>query len=184
MRVRPIREGLLIGLLAYAAVAVFYAGFDLLASRGAWFTVNMLGSAVLYGLRDPGVLQYPVELNLAAIFGYNAIHFFLSLGIGITVVALVDQAERFPERRRAVLFVIVAGFFVTILAVGFLSRPIRPVLPWWSIVAANSAAVVIAGAYLLRKHPGVVARLFAPAGAPQRAFDRSRMAPHPPSRRQ
>ena len=57
------------------------------------------------------------------------------------------------------MLTIVAGFVVTIISVGLLTNPIRPLLPWWSIVAANVLAVLLVGAYLLRKRPGIASRL-------------------------
>ena len=71
------------------------------------------------------------------------------------MVRLVAQAEGHPSQARAVLFTIVAGFVVTILAVGILTEPMRALLPWWSIVVANVVAVWVAGSYLLRAHPGI-----------------------------
>lgn len=62
-------------------------------------------------------------------------------------------------RSPMVLFTIVAGFVVTIVAVGLLTSPIRPLLPWWSIVVANALAVLLAGGYLLRSRPGTWSRL-------------------------
>src|SRR5512133_2531913 len=56
---RWLRDGVIVGLIAYAAVAVFYSVFDVLASRGTLFTVNVLGQALFKGLRDPSVLQFP-----------------------------------------------------------------------------------------------------------------------------
>jgi hypothetical protein len=156
---RILREGLVVGFAAYASVAVFYAAFDLLAARGALYTVNLLGMAVFRGVRDPGILELPVPLDPAAIFWYNAVHLVISLAIGLTVVGLVAQAERHPPQARLVLFLIVAGFVVTILGVGLLTVSMRPVLPWWSIVVANSLAVVVGGSYLLRQHPGIWRRL-------------------------
>lgn len=162
--VRTMREGLVVGLTAYASVAVFYALFDLLAARGALYTVNLLGMAVFRGVRDPAILQLPVPLDPTAIFWYNALHLIISLAIGLVVVGLVAQAERQQAKARLVLFTIVAGFVVTILAVGLLTNSMRPVLPWWSIVVANSLAVVLAGLYLLREHPGIWQRLVTTAG--------------------
>jgi hypothetical protein len=40
----------------------------------------------------------------------------------------------------------------------------RPLLPWWSIVAANAFAALLAGLYLLRRRPGLPARLLHFAG--------------------
>ena len=53
----------------------------------------------------------------------------------------------------ALLF-IVAGFAGTIALAGTLSEPIREVLPWWSIIAANALAVAGAGYVMIRRHPG------------------------------
>lgn len=158
------REGLVVGLTAYTAVAAFYAVFDLLSTRGTLYTVNLLGKAVFKGVRDPAVLQLPVPLDPSAILWYNVLHLAISLAIGFIVVSLVTHVERHPSQARLVLFTLVAGFVVTILAVGLLTSSMRPVLPWWSVVIANVLAVFLAGAYLLRKHPGIWHRLVPFAG--------------------
>jgi len=158
------RDGITVGLIAYASVAVFYSVFDLLATRGSLYTVNLLGKAVFRGLRDPGVTGLPIPLDLTAIFWYNALHLLLSLAIGLIVVRLIEQAERHHSQATLMLIVIVAGFVVTILAVGWLTTSIRPVLPWWSIVVANGLATVLAGYYLVRRRPGLMGRFFAFAG--------------------
>ncbi|TFG51218.1 MAG: hypothetical protein E4H38_02065 [Gemmatimonadales bacterium] len=159
-----LRDGIAVGFIAYACVAVFYGLFDILAARGALYTVNLLGLAVFRGVRDPGVTQLPIPLDAMAIFWYNAMHLTLSLAIGLFVTRLVGQAERNPSQRGAILFVIVAGFVTTVYGVGLLSTPIRPVLPWWSIVVANALATALAARYLVRKRPGLLGRLMPFAG--------------------
>jgi hypothetical protein len=154
-----LRDGIAVGLIAYAGVAVFYALFDFLAARGALYTVNLLGLAVFRGVRDPGVTQLPIPLDMTAIFWYNALHLVLSLAIGLFVTRLVGQAENNPTQRGIILFVIVAGFVITIYGVGVLSTPIRSVLPWWSIVVANALATALAALYLVRRRPGLLSRL-------------------------
>lgn len=154
-------DGVVVGLIAYMSVAVFYSAFDLLASRGTLYTVDLLGKAVFRGLRDPTVLQYPIQPDLTAIFWYNGLHLVASLVIGLIVIRLIEHAEQHPAQARLVLGVIVAGFVVTVLGVGVLTTPMRPVLPWWSIAAANGLATLLAGGYLLRKRPGLWGRLIA-----------------------
>lgn len=149
------RDGLVVGLLAYAAVAVFYAVFDLLAGRGLSFTVNLLGRTIFRGLRDGAVLLLPVEIDPTAIFLYNLFHGLASLAIGVIVVSLVEYAQRVPARARVVLAVIVGGFFITVAFVGWATTPIRPVLPWWSVVVANSLATVVGAVYLVKVRPGI-----------------------------
>lgn len=152
---RTIRQGAIVGFIAFASVAVFYAAFDVLAARGTLYTVNLLGKAVFQGLRDPSVLQMPIAPDFTAIALYSGLHLVLSLAIGLIVTGLVERAERHPSQASFVLAVIVGGFVVTIAAVGILSDPVRPVLPWWSIVVANGAATACGGIYLLRTRPGI-----------------------------
>ena len=120
---RTMREGLVVGLIAYGSVAVFYAAFDLLAARGTLYTVDLLGKAVFKGLRDPAVLQLPIRPDLASIAWYNGLHLLISLAIGLIVTRLVQQAEQHPSQARLVLLTIVAGFVVTILGVDLLTTP-------------------------------------------------------------
>jgi hypothetical protein len=157
--IKVMREGFRVGLVAYASVAIFYAIFDFLAARGPLFTVNLLGLAVFEGVRDPSILQRPIPIEVGIVFWYNALHLAMSLAIGLIVVRLLAQAEAHPSQAKVMLFTIVAGFVVTILAVGMLTAPMRPLLPWWSIVLANAVAVWVAGSYLLRQHPGIGKRL-------------------------
>lgn len=156
---RALRQAFVVGFIGYSSVAVFYSVFDLLASRGTLYTVNLLGRALFRGLRNPAVLMFPVEPDYGAIFAYNALHFALAILIGLIVTGLVGIAERNPRRRHVVRLLIVAGFFVTVMIVGSLTTQIRPLLPMWSIVAANAIPAILAGAYLLKQRPGLWQRL-------------------------
>jgi hypothetical protein len=156
---RTVRDGIIVGLIAYAAVAVFYSILDFLAARGTLYTVDLLGKAMFRGLRDPGVLQYPISVDLTTVFWYNAFHLVTSVAIGLIVTSLVAYAEHHPKQARLVLIAIIAGFVVTIIAVGRMTSSIRPLFPWWSIVVANVLATLLAGFYLLRARPGIGTRL-------------------------
>ena len=161
---RTIQQGLVVGLIGYASVAALYAAFDFIAARGALYTVDLLGKSVFEGLRDPSVLGLPMQLDVTAIVWYSALHLLISLVIGLIVTGLVEQAEQRPSLAPMVLSTILAGFVVTIVAVGLLTASIRPLLPWWSIVVANALAVLLAGGYLLHKRPGTWRRLSPFAG--------------------
>lgn len=156
---RTIRDGLIVGLIAYAAVALFYTVFDLLAARGMLYTVDLLGRALFKGLRDPAVLMFPIERDLTAVLLYNAFHLVVSLGIGLVVVSLVGHAERYPAQALLVFIMIVAGGVLTVFGIGYLTESVRPLLPWWSIAVANVVAVLLAGLYLVRRRPGLWQRL-------------------------
>jgi hypothetical protein len=154
-----LRDGITVGLIGYAAVALFYSAFDFLASRGPLYTVNLLGQALFRGLRDPSVLMFPLSADWPAIFAYNALHLTVALSVGIFVTSIVGLAESNPERRSLVRLTIATGFVVTVMVVATLTTPIRPLLPMWSVVGANALAAILAGAYLLRRKPGLWSRL-------------------------
>lgn len=155
---RIVRDGLVVGLIGFAAVALFYAAFDFLAARGFLFTVNLLGKAVFLGLRDPGVLMTPIAIDFTGVILYTALHLVVAIAIGLVVSWLVTQLDAPPAQARLAMLVIIAGFFVTIFFIGMVSSPIKALLPWWSVVLANALAVVVAGAYLLGRHPGLLRR--------------------------
>ena len=153
------RDGIAVGLIAYASVALFYTAFDVLAARGAFYTVNLLGKSLFRGLRDPIVLQYPATLDWPAMFWYNLLRLVASLAIGLIVTRLIELAEPRQALARPILVVVVLGFVVTVVVVGALTAPMRPFLPWWSIVVANAVATAVAAWYLLAKHRGLLGRL-------------------------
>ena len=98
---RTLAEGLMLGGLAYAAVAFFYAAFDVLAARGSLYSVDLLGKALFRGLRDPSVLQLPIALDPTAIFLYNGLHFVtLARHRGVHRVAGPTCGARHPRRLR------------------------------------------------------------------------------------
>lgn len=160
---RWVRQGLIVGSIAYLAVAVFYSCFDLLASRGMLFTVNLLGEGLFHGVRDRSILEFPIVLNYQGIFWYNAVHLATSLLIGLFVLRLVEEGARHPQRAGLMAGLIIAGFATTIALIAWITEPIRPVLPWWSIVVANGAATMLAAIYLLRSRPGLAARMLGTA---------------------
>ena len=154
-----IREGLIVGIIGSVAAAAFYGIFDLLAARGAFFTVNMLGKFVFDGVRDPAVLQLPMQPAWGVIAMYSVLHIVVSLVVGIIVVGLIVQSRHRPSQIRLIMVAIVAGFVVTIAAVGMFTSAARAVLPWWSVVLANSIAVIAAAMYIREKHPEAWNRL-------------------------
>jgi hypothetical protein len=159
MSTRIVKEGLVLGLIGFAAVAVFYAAFDFLAARGFLFTVNLLGQSLFFGLRDPNVLEGPIVVDRNAVLAYTALHLVVALAIGLFVSWLVAHLEGPRSQRRLAILVIGAGFFVTIFGIGMVSSPIKALLPWWSVVLANVLAVAVAGSYVLLRHPGLGRRL-------------------------
>lgn len=143
------------GLIAYAAVAVFYTGFDVLAVREPLYTVDLLGKIAFRGVRDVAGGDVPFQPDHAAIFLYNGLHLVISLVVGLGVAWLVGRAERHVEDAYLCLFALVGGFASIIVVAGVITAPVRPLLPHWSIVSANAYAGALAALYLLWRRPGV-----------------------------
>lgn len=148
-----LRHGLIVGLIAYAAVAAFYSVLDVLAARSALFTVDMLGKAVFRGLRDPAVLLFPLELDPSAIFWYNGAHLAVALCIGLLATALLGYANQHPGRASLIMSALVVGGVLTIAMVASLAEPMRSVLPWSSVVVANTFAAMLGAVYVRLQSP-------------------------------
>lgn len=156
---RTVREGLTLGLIGFAAVAVFYTVFDILAGQGWFFTLNLMGQVLFRGVRDAAVLQLPMPLDVGAMAGYNFLHLSVSLAVGLFVAWLVDLAEENPRRGYAALAIMLAGYLATVVAVALFARDVAPLLPLWSVVTVNTLAACGGGLYLWSAHPGLWARV-------------------------
>lgn len=156
---RTVREGLVVGLIGYASVAAFFTLFDVLAGRGPTFTLNLLGKVVFRGARDPSILTLPIPADATAMVLYNFFHLFVALAVGSFVAWLVARVEAEPRRGRVAAAVVLGGYAVTVAAVGWLSRGIAPLVPFWTVVVVNTLAAVGGGLFLWRAHPGLWGRI-------------------------
>ena len=157
-----VQDGVVVGTIAYATIASVYGIFDLLAGRGLFHTVNLLGTAAFHGGSEAATLGSGDAINLSAVLLFNALHLVLSLGIGVAVLLLIGYAERAHRQALTVVLVLVSGFAVTVAAVGWLSIGFRDVMSWGSIILANALAVAIGAAYVVWQRPGVVERMVPP----------------------
>lgn len=159
-----VREGVVVGLIGFAAVALFYTALDVLAGQGWFFTLNLMGQVLFRGVRDPAVLQLPMPLDLGAMMAYNALHLLVSLAVGLFVAWLVDLVEESPHRGYAALGILLVGYVATVAAVALFARDVAPLLPLWSVVTVNTLAALGGGTYLWRVHPDLWARMGGGAG--------------------
>lgn len=152
-----LRDGVVVGLIAYGSVILVYTVLDLLSGHGPFFTVNLLGSAVLAG---GGVgLDPSAPLNVTSVALFSGLHLALSLGIGVVVLQLIAFAEREQRQALVVMLALVSGFAVTVAVIGWWSVPFREYFSWASIILANVVAVSLSTIYLLRNRPDVVERV-------------------------
>lgn len=145
---QTIRQGLVVGLIGAAAVAVWFLVVDLIA-REAFWTPGALGSALLAGARSPE----EVRVTVGTVLGYTALHVAAFLLVGMVASGLVEQTERFPPLVFALvlLFVVFEVFFVGIAAL--MGAWVLEEIAWWSVMAGNLLAAGAMGSYLWKVHP-------------------------------
>jgi len=147
---RILREGFVAGLIGAAAVAVWFFLVDLIGGD-PFYTPSMLGSAVFWGLRDPGL----VEINFPTVIAYTMLHTVLFALVGMIAAALATVVQKFPST----LFLIVV--FFAIFEVGFyivvatMAAPLLGRLAWSKVAVGNLIAALGMGYYLWSVHPEI-----------------------------
>jgi hypothetical protein len=157
------REGLIAGVLGAAVVALYYLGVDL--TRGlALQTPSVLGEVLVMRRPDPTM----DAVNTSAVMVYSGVHLLAFVAFGLLLTALVTRAETSSVARYAVLqlFIVFELFFFGLLAI--VSETTRGLFPLGSVLAANTLAALVMGAWIWRNHPRLQ-RAFGrtPLGAPE-----------------
>ncbi len=154
-RAQVLTQGLIAGFIAYAAVVVFFAVANLVTGRSPFHTAAALGSTLFYGLQDPSQLA----IEPGPVLAYNGVHLLLSLLVGTIAAWLIFETERHHFLWYFVLFIFMAFFLYSLLAIGIIGAEIAHVLPWWSVLTANVIWVASLGAYLWLQHRGLMGQL-------------------------
>lgn len=143
-----VAEGLVTGLIGYGTVVVFFGVVNLAMGQPVFHTAALLGSALFFGARDPGAwVPGP-----GPVIAYNGVHILASLAIGLGAAWLVFQTEKHRPLWYLVLFVALAGFIYSVVAMGVLASEIAHLLSWTVILTANILSGLTAGYYLWRRH--------------------------------
>ncbi len=145
-RERILFEGLVAGLLAYLAVALVFAGADLLLGRAPFATPAAIGGILFYG-------GAPALVSAGPVAAANGVHILLSIALGLVAALVVEETERHPQFFY-VTFLLVVFFLIASTAV-LLGIPsaITRAAPWAVILVANLVGLAVAGIYLWRAHP-------------------------------
>jgi hypothetical protein len=142
------REGVITGSLGAAAVAGWFLLTDLVQGRPL-STPSVLGQVVLFNSTNPVVS--PAEAG--PVVAYSLLHFGLFVLFGIGVTQLVHLAMRTALARFALMLVAVVFEVFFLIATYVLFAGTRYLFPWWSVLAANTLALVAMGYYLFGHHP-------------------------------
>jgi hypothetical protein len=143
-------DGLILGLLGFVALAVTFAGWNVLTGRYVLETGVMIGSLLFYGGTVPA--SAPPVLIAGA-----AVHLLGFILIGVLIAASASLAIRVP-RGWYPLIVAFAFVFLHLLALPFIVGPGEAPLPLAGVLAAASAAALVMAFYLVHTHPELIRR--------------------------
>jgi hypothetical protein len=142
------REGVTVGLLGAAGVALWFFVVDLVAGQPL-HTPGVLGHAVM-AILNSGV-EHSQFFNVAA---YTAVHVAAFCLVGIAACAIVDIAHDVPHVTVGLLlfFVVfeVGFYFIAMILSQYDSLA---AIAWYQIGAANLVAAALMGGYIWRRHP-------------------------------
>lgn len=143
-------QGLVAGLIGYAAVALFFGVVNLLEGRSFFYTAALFGHVLM----GTDVASLSEVVRPGPVFAYNGVHLLLFLAFGFVAAWLVEETERHPVIWYLVFFAFLVGFVYNVVLVTLFTLPVAPeAVPWGTIVAANLLAGLGMGGYLGRRHP-------------------------------
>lgn len=148
-------QGLIAGLIVYASVILFYLIVNVAMGRSPFHTPAALGSVLFYGVRDPA----QIRIEPATVIAFNGVHLVVSLLIGLAGAFLAFETERHHPQWYFFLFLLIAGFVYSLVAVGALGAEIARVVPWWSVLGANVTWVLAMSGYLGWMHRALLREL-------------------------
>jgi hypothetical protein len=154
MASRPLREGIIAGLIGATSVAIWFLIVDLIAGHPLE-TPATLGAGLMSVLGP----ERGDSLATQVIF-YTIFHYVAFMVIGIIVAALLGLSERQPSVLAGMLILFVAfelGFYGIVTLLAHSSMPAG--MAWYQIGAANIVAALVMGLYLRRAHPHAGERL-------------------------
>ncbi len=150
---RTLREGVVGGLLAAGAVALYFLVLDTVTGR-PFATPVRLGESVASVFGGTG----GASPTLYAL-GYTIFHVLAFIASGIVMSAVVNKAEDEPSLLFGLLILFVAFEIAWYGMTAILSREEAFGPPaWYQIMLANLVAATVMGVYLFRKHPMLATR--------------------------
>ncbi len=150
---RVYQDGIVAGILAALAVAVWFLIFD--TARGhPLYTPSVLGTALFRREVPFGPLaQTPVSMDMVLMFTW--VHGLVFAGLGGIAAWLLAVAERSPQLGFGIilLFVIFEACFT--MAAFLIAAPVLQALTWPAVIVGNLLAAAVMAAYLWRRHPAL-----------------------------
>jgi MFS-type transporter involved in bile tolerance (Atg22 family) len=148
MRHTIARDGIVAGVLAATAVAVWFLGLDVLYAQPL-ATPTALGRGLLRIFGPPGN-----EGPLVFVTAYTIFHYAAFIVAGLIVSVIVHWAQTQPTVLAGAMILFVAfeiGFYG--LSAALQESPFLGALGWAQVASGNLVAAVVMGVYMWRTHP-------------------------------
>lgn len=152
---RVVKEGMIGGAVAYLAVVLVFAAFNLLMWRSPFHTAAAMGSLLLHG--SEASARFAVEAG--PVLAYNGIHLVGSLLVGVAAAILVFETEMHRSLWYFTLMVVVAAVIYSITVFGVFGVEIGGVLDWPSVVLGTMVWIGGMTAYFWGVHRGLTAKI-------------------------
>jgi hypothetical protein len=153
-------DGLIAGLIGYAAVVVVFAAIGVIGGRSPFTIAALLGSALFRSAANGAVPTVEPGIILA----YNGVHLAIFLVAGFFMAWLAALSERAPQAWYPMAIIaLFVGIHVFALPIWFDER-VRTQLSLWTVGAVTILAAVLMGAFLWRSRPGIRAAAHEPDG--------------------
>jgi hypothetical protein len=150
---RVYQDGIVAGVLAAAAVALWFLVFDTVRGRPL-YTPSVLGAALFgRGASLASLQSAPVSMDMVLMFTW--VHGLVFAGLGGLAARLLAVAERSPHVGFGIilLFVIFEACFT--VAAFLIAEPILQALTWPAVLVANLLAAAVMATYLWWRHPSL-----------------------------
>jgi len=150
---RVYQDGIVAGVLAAVAVALWFLIFDTIRGQPL-YTPNLLGTALFgRGASLEPLEATPIAGNMVLMFTW--VHGLAFAALGGIAARLLAVAERFPQLGFGIilLFVIFEACFT--MAAYLIAAPVLHALTWPAVVIANLLAAAVMAAYLWWRHPAL-----------------------------
>jgi hypothetical protein len=145
-----LKHGTIGGLLGYFVIALYYAAFNVVNGRSAFYTVAALGEAMF----DPrGVLP-----TAGAVIAYNGVNLLFFLLLGIVAAWLIYEVELHPGLWYAALLTLITAFLFTSGTMAIVAGTLASVSVLVVLLGNLFAAAALAG-YLAWRHRGLERRI-------------------------
>lgn len=150
-----LKEAVIGGLVAYAAVVVAFALLNLVEGESIFRTAAAMGAVLFHGAEASA--RFAVEP--APVLAYNGVHLVGSIAVGLIASVQVFESERHRAFWYFCLTVWIAAVMYSITVFGVFGVEIGGVLSWSEVVIGTAVWIGSMTGYFWWVHRGLLERI-------------------------